>query len=383
MIAVAPKIPSPERTKREMIATTIADLREFRFCGPSDDPDEQTSVTLGYRYLLTQLQRWAAPILPVSIASRLNSLTVEVDNLYSVFDADAELNALLPDLEDALNALANDARSIPTKPLPVPVCAVVGDVLGTFIYHHKTLETLLYEAGAAGEVPEGNCVTKCQTWLKRMHTDVSNPIAVLGKILEQFMEVDLSAKEREQQTGRQKVADILGRFGLSYHQGGLILGAMNALPTKSLRQVLKDRDLPGVDKEFDRAMANVETDPPAAITAACSILESLFKVYIEDTDGLEMPSDQSLKPLWRAASKHLGLDPSAMEDEDIKKALSGLNSVVDGIGSLRTHAGSAHGRGRRVYRLQARHARLAIHASHTLVSFFIETWDERNQRTAS
>ena len=110
---------------------------------------------------------------------------------------------------------------------------------------------------------------------------------------------------------------------------------------------------------------------------------SLFKIYIDDTDGLELPSDQSLKPLWRTASKHLGFDPSATEDEDIKKVLSGLNSVVDGIGSLRTHAGSAHGRGRRVYRLQVRHARLAIHASHTLVSFFLETWDERNQRAGS
>jgi hypothetical protein len=50
-----------------------------------------------------------------------------------------------------------------------------------------------------------------------------------------------------------------------------------------------------------------------------------------------MPADQSLKPLWKAASKHLGLDPAAIEDDDVKKVLSGLNSVVDGIGSLRTH----------------------------------------------
>ena len=64
----------------------------------------------------------------------------------------------------------------------------------------------------------------------------------------------------------------------------------------------------------------------------------------------------------------------------MKKVLSGLNSIVDGIGSLRTHTGSAHGRGRRVYRLQARHARLAVHASHTLVGFFIETWDERKRK---
>ena len=269
------------------------------------------------------------------------------------------------------------------KPLPVPVCSIVGDVLGSFVFHHNTLNALFYGAGAEGDVPEGNCVVKCQTWLKRMHTEVPDPGAVLGKVLEEFMEVDLQAKEKEQQEGRRKIVEALGRFGLSYRTGGLVLGAATAMPTKSLAQVLKDRDLSGVDKEFERALANIESDPPAAITAACSILEALFKVYIDDTPGLERPADQSLKPLWRSVSKHLGLDPASVEDEDAKKVLSGLNSVVDGIGSLRTHAGSAHGRGRRPYRLPARYARLAIHSSHTLVSFFLETWDDRNRRAAS
>jgi Abortive infection C-terminus len=234
-----------------------------------------------------------------------------------------------------------------------------------------------------GEVPPGNCVVKCQNWLKRIHTEVADPAAVLGKVLEEFMEVDRAFQIEDQQAGRKRINEVLARFGLSYHQGGLIFGAANALPTKSLKQVLHDRDLAGVDKEFERALANVEKDPPAAITAACSILEALFKVYIEDNNAVEMPSDQSLKPLWRAVSKQLGLDPAAVEDDDLKKILSGMISLVDGIASLRTHTGSAHGQGRRSYRPQARHARLAVHASHTLVQFFIETWDERKRRTAS
>lgn len=265
------------------------------------------------------------------------------------------------------------------KPIPVPICAIVGDVLGSFIFHHKRLETLFYEAGAVGDVPPGNCVTKCQNWLKRMDEDVQEPMAVLGKVLEEFMEVDIVHNQEQQKEGRGKVNEVLGRFGFSYHRGGMILGAASALPTKSLRQILMDRDLAGVDKEFDRALANVETDPPAAVTAACSILESLFKVYIEDR-GIEMPSDQSIKPLWKAASKHLGLDPASVADDDLKKILSGLNSIVDGIGSFRTHVGSAHGRGRISYNPQARHARLATHASHTLVAFFLETWDDRKKR---
>lgn len=268
------------------------------------------------------------------------------------------------------------------KSLPIPVCAVVGEVLGGFIYHHKTLESLFYQAGAVGEAPPGNCVVKCQTWLKRMHTEVDDPTAVLGKVLEEFMEVDRSGYfGANQEKGREKITGILSKYGYSYHTGGQIYGAANALPTKSLKEVLKNRDLAGVDKEYERALASVETDSPAALTAACSILESLFKVYIED-NALEMPGEQSLKPLWKAVSRHLGLDPATVVDDDVKKVLSGMNGVVDGIGSLRTHAGSAHGQGRRGYKLQARHARLAIHASHTLVGFIIETWDERKQRVS-
>ena len=378
----ARRAPRISAAKRESIRNTIARVRDFRFCGPSDDPDEQTAVTLGYRHLLVQLQRLASPILPEAAAFQLNSLDIEVNNLYSVFEADAEVDALLPDIEDILNSLdATDraAPSVPAKPLPVPVCSVTGDVLGSFIYSHRALATLFYEAGAIGQVPQGNCVVKCQTWLKRMHSDVPNPLAVLGKILEEFMEVDSTPGREEQEVGRKRIRAALQQSALLYRRGGLVVGADTTLPTKSLYRVLKARDITSADKEFERALANIEKDPPSAITAACSILESLFKVYIEDT-GVGMPSDQSLKPLWKKASRHLGLDPSSIEDNDVKKVLSGLNSIVDGIGSFRTHTGSAHGRGRRAYRLQARHARLAVHASHTLVGFFIETWDERKRR---
>lgn len=371
--------------KKEIIAGLIESARNFRFCGPSDDPDEQTNVTAGYRHLVIQFKRLAGPILPPAIAAQLNAIDdVEFNNVFSAYDASSELEALFPDIEAALELLNDEtefsasAKSgiFNTKPIPVPVCSIVGDVIGRYIYSHKTLDRLFYEAGAAGDVPVGNCITKCQSWLKRMHEDVSNPTIVLGKVIEEFMEVDSAFRENEQQAGRKSITEVLARFGLSYRAGGLILGATTALPTKALTEVLKERDLAGVDKEFERSLVNVDSDPPASITAACAILESLFKVYIEDS-GIEMPSDQSLKPLWKTASKHLGLDPAAVEDEDIKKILSGMNSVVDGIGSLRTHGSTAHGRGRKAYRIQSRHARLAIHASHTLVGFFLETWDER------
>jgi hypothetical protein len=93
--------------KREIIEAAIGDVRSFRFCSPSDDPEEQTAVTSGYRHLVIQLQRLAGPILPAEPASRLASIEVEVDNVYSAYEASAEMQALLPDIEEALEADEN------------------------------------------------------------------------------------------------------------------------------------------------------------------------------------------------------------------------------------------------------------------------------------
>jgi Abortive infection C-terminus len=57
--------------------------------------------------------------------------------------------------------------------------------------------------------------------------------------------------------------------------------------------------------------------------------------------------------------------------------LSGLATVVEGIGALRTHGGDAHGRERGYKRLDRRIASLAIHAASTIALFLIETWQRK------
>ena len=54
----------------------------------------------------------ACPILPESVASQLNAIDVEVDNLYSSFEAAAELDALLPGVESALEVLDETEKEI-------------------------------------------------------------------------------------------------------------------------------------------------------------------------------------------------------------------------------------------------------------------------------
>jgi hypothetical protein len=264
--------------------------------------------------------------------------------------------------------------------VPNPVAIIVGQVLGNHYYSHRVLNTLFMEHGAPGEPPEGNCQDKCTAWLKRTSADETvDAYTVLGGVLEAFMEVDSPRYPQtveDLEKDRKRVIDILARYGLSYHHGGKIIGGTAGAPTRTLDTMLRARDLSAVGIEFDRALENVETDPAAAVTAACAIVEALCKVYIED-EALESPSEQTVKPLWKVVQKHIGLDPAQIEDDDLKRILTGLASVVDGLGAFRTHVGSAHGRGRRAYKVAPRHARLAVHSAHSLTAFVLETWEHR------
>lgn len=273
----------------------------------------------------------------------------------------------------------------PRPEVPFSVRRIVGEVLAAS-YTYRELVTLFIEAGAPGEAPrEGNKASMCAAWIKQCSEfkDV-DPFAVLGKALGPFMDsADLDPHRGEDaqrvvREGRERIVRILAREGLSYHKRGVVFGQSVSAPSRSLAEIIRDRDLPAVTGEFDRALAAVETDPPAALTAACALLESLCKIYIED-EGLVMPSDQSIKPLWGIVQKHLGLDPAAIPDPDLKPILGGMSAIVDGIGAWRTHSGSAHGRGRAAYRPEPRHARLAVHAAHTLATFVLETWDARRK----
>lgn len=262
--------------------------------------------------------------------------------------------------------------------IPNPVATIVGSALGAYYYSHRDIDMLFFENGAPGDPPEGSCEKKVTAWLQRSSEDPQvDALSVLGGVLKEFMDVGFrrpgySPEELEKQ--RKRVVDILAKHGLRYRSGGRVFGSKVAAPTRSLDSILRSRDLTALDIEFQRALENVDKDPPVAVTSACAIVEATCKVYIED-EGLTVPNEQTIKPLWKVIQKHLGLDPAQVADEDLRRVLSGLASVIDGLGAFRTHASSAHGRGRQAYRLEPRHARLALHSAHSLVAFVLETWD--------
>jgi hypothetical protein len=99
-------------SRSEQIRDLLSQAATFRFCGPSDDPDEITAVTLGFGYLVTQIKHIARPIVPEELAAKLDALTVDPHDLYSAFDAKAELDGLSTDLEEALEVADSSPRQL-------------------------------------------------------------------------------------------------------------------------------------------------------------------------------------------------------------------------------------------------------------------------------
>jgi hypothetical protein len=181
-------------------------------------------------------------------------------------------------------------------------------------------------------------------------------------------------------TAREKIEKTLARNDLRYVKGGKIVPFKTvAAPSQTLEQLIKEHNIKALEVEFDRALKNVESSPREAVSAASNILESLCKVYIEESDTIEAPAKLDLRSVWSIVRKDLGFDPSLVEDQDLQKILTGLFSIVDGVASLRTHASSAHGAGKKSYKLEPRHARLAVHTAHTAVMFIFETWQKKKK----
>lgn len=266
--------------------------------------------------------------------------------------------------------------------IPTPLVAVIADVFSNH-YTHTQIDSRFLSAGFPSNPPEGNKQQKCLRWLLQANQQMHDPLATVGKLIEELMEVvpahGLGSTDPAVEY-RSRVQSQLAALGLSYHVGGHILQLGSTVAARTLQQIVHDRDLQGVQREFERIFSNIESDPEAALTASCALLEALFKSYIADERELTLPADQSILPLWKVVRTHLKLDPSQMEDEGLRKILSGLTSIVDGTASLRTRRGSAHGHDTRKsqYCVEARHARLTAHAAMALATFLIELIQTRS-----
>ncbi|MEJ6396998.1 abortive infection family protein [Yoonia sp. 208BN28-4] len=165
----------------------------------------------------------------------------------------------------------------------------------------------------------------------------------------------------------------------------LMIAEIAGLPSHSsmphLRQLSEEWTLDSLDREITRAIESLDKDPEAALTAACAMLESVCRsILVKRPPGL--PKKMDIKSLYYAVREPLGLSPSkeigdTEIEADVRAILSGISNTVSGIGALRTHAGTAHGREKGFRRIDPRIARLAVNSASSISIFLVETWEKR------
>ncbi|MBW8635584.1 abortive infection family protein [Hoeflea sp. WL0058] len=136
-----------------------------------------------------------------------------------------------------------------------------------------------------------------------------------------------------------------------------------------------------VKLDLERALGSIDSDPEDAITAACSTIESVCRSILIEL-GQPLPAKKDVSGLFNAVKQPLALSPDRSDLDpqiaaDVRTTLGGLATVIQGVGALRTHAGDAHGREKGYARVDARIARLSIHAASTVALFLIETWQRK------
>lgn len=146
-------------------------------------------------------------------------------------------------------------------------------------------------------------------------------------------------------------------------------------------------DLDGLHRQIERLTAAADDDPALAVGTAKELVETVCKTILEDR-GCAVPSND-LPKLVKTAAKELALLPDGVPEEAkgsevIRRVLSSLGQVAQGLAELRNLYGTGHGQSARAKGVKPRHARLTVGAAATLATFLLETHLERGaQKTAA
>jgi hypothetical protein len=138
-----------------------------------------------------------------------------------------------------------------------------------------------------------------------------------------------------------------------------------------------------VSQQITRMEAGVESDPALAIGTAKELVETCCKTILT-AHGVAIPQKTDLAQLVKLTTKQLKLTPEDIPDqakagETIKRLLSNLATITQGIAELRNQYGTGHGKHASSKGLESRHAKLAVGAASTLAVFLMETHTARHK----
>ena len=131
-----------------------------------------------------------------------------------------------------------------------------------------------------------------------------------------------------------------------------------------------------MNQQIDLLIKSREENPTEAIGKSKELIESCCKTILEE-NGQSYSKGWNVSELVKATTKCLDITADSINENQpagntIKKILHSLAAIAGGIAELRNPYGSGHGKSDNYHGLAARHAKLAVGSSVTLVEYL---WD--------
>jgi hypothetical protein len=95
---------------------------------------------------------------------------------------------------------------------------------------------------------------------------------------------------------------------------------------------LQNFDSDSVHQVWIKALERRHTDPEGAITSARTLLETVCKCVLDETE-MEYDDKADLPALYKAVATKQNIAPSQHTEETFKRILGGATSVVEGLGA--------------------------------------------------
>ncbi|MEI9996396.1 MAG: abortive infection family protein [Rhizomicrobium sp.] len=188
--------------------------------------------------------------------------------------------------------------------------------------------------------------------------------------------MEIYAKQSADTTTFVQFTDQLTKDGYTYKDAA-IHGVTASARLADAKSIAQGFDAAHMSEQIQRIEASIDTDPALAIGTAKELTESCFKTILGER-GVEYAKGDDLPQLGRKVFKELKLLPDDVPDaakgaDSIKRLLSNLATVVQGLAEIRGLYGTGHGKDGRVRGVSARHARLCVGAASALVTFAFQT----------
>lgn len=131
-----------------------------------------------------------------------------------------------------------------------------------------------------------------------------------------------------------------------------------------------------MNQQIELLIKSREENPTEAIGKSKELIESCCKTILEE-NGESYEKGWSVSELVKATTKCLDITADSINEDQpagdtIKRILHSLASIAGGIAELRNPYGSGHGKSDNYHGLSARHAKLAVGSSVSLVEYL---WD--------